>query len=335
MNNRKYDTKAIIEVGLMSALIVVITLMNSYVPLFSTFGMFILPLPITILYLRHNFNVSIIAVMVSALIVAITGDPIMAIGSAALYGASGLVMGYCLKNKVKPINTVIYAGFANLVGVFVNLYLYVTLIMNTTMYGLLGDFINQLKQSMELSKGLYSGLGVDISANPMYAVFDAMTPKTFLLMIPAAFIVSMPLMAYINYQITRKVLKKLRYETEAFRTFITWYFDNRLGALIVIFICIGILLTSRGIGLGEYITSTFMILFQVMLLIQALSLVAYFLRSRFNINKGFVIFILIFIALNPSISNLLVFLGLVDMLLDLRKLDPNSLYGALIKKFKK
>ena len=59
MQNRIYNTKAVIEAGLISALIVVIMLINVYVPIFSIFGMFILPVPVTVLYIRHNYKVTL------------------------------------------------------------------------------------------------------------------------------------------------------------------------------------------------------------------------------------------------------------------------------------
>lgn len=54
----KNSTRSIVEAGLMSAMVLVLMLLNAYVPVLGYMGLFILPLPITMLVVRHNLKVA-------------------------------------------------------------------------------------------------------------------------------------------------------------------------------------------------------------------------------------------------------------------------------------
>ncbi|MBO3282441.1 DUF2232 domain-containing protein, partial [Intestinimonas butyriciproducens] len=63
MPNKSYNTKAIVEAGLTTAIIIVITLICVYVPILSMLTNFILPIPIAILFIRQNFKVTLVSIV--------------------------------------------------------------------------------------------------------------------------------------------------------------------------------------------------------------------------------------------------------------------------------
>ena len=68
MQNKVYSTKAIVEAALISVIISVIMIITGYLPYFSFIGIFILPIPVTILYIRHNYKVTITAILLSIIL---------------------------------------------------------------------------------------------------------------------------------------------------------------------------------------------------------------------------------------------------------------------------
>lgn len=70
-----------------------------------------------------------------------------------------------------------------------------------------------------------------------------------------------------------------------------------------------------------------------MLVIQGLAVISYLLKYKYKFSNFFVVFISILAVM--SISQLLGILGLLDVLLDIRGVDPNSLGSYIKEKIKK
>ncbi len=335
MGSKKYSTQSIVEIGIMSAIILILMLMNAYVPLFNFVGVFVLPLPITILYMKHDFKVALSAVIVSSILIAIFYNPIAAIGSFVLFGLTGLVIGYCIKRKKKPVITIVYQTVSILIGNILSTFLMIKVTLKTDLYSLIQKFVDSYKQSLDLSKKIYGSLGVNVESNPAYKVMSMLDVHMIMIILPGLLIISALFMAYINYILTRKVLKRLRYEAEPVRPFTHWYLDNRIGAGLIALVCLGFIFSSKSMAIGEYILTSSMTLLQFALSLDGLAVLSYVLKFKFNMKKGLIIFLCIMATLIPAINLILMYVGLTDIIMDIRKLDPNSLGNTLGKRFKK
>ena len=67
--NSKIGTRPLVEAGLLVAITVVLSFFVLFVPLIGAIGYFTLPVPIAILYIRHDFKLSFIASIVSAIVI--------------------------------------------------------------------------------------------------------------------------------------------------------------------------------------------------------------------------------------------------------------------------
>lgn len=63
----------------------------------------------------------------------------------------------------------------------------------------------------------------------------------------------------------------------------------------------------------------------IILLIDGLSVFVYYMKNKFNISKGILIFIFLMTILGP-LSVIYFYLGLIDAMLDFRKLDSLRQY---------
>lgn len=328
MKNKNYNTKAVVEAGLMCALVVVIFLMNMYLPIFGAIGLFILPIPITILYLRHDFKLALTSVVVSTILTSMMSSVISAISSAALYGISALVVGYCIKNHKGATRTIIYSSIAMLIGTVVDFALMIYVTYNSSLTSILQEYIDMMKESMDMVSGFYQSMGVDMASNPMMEVINKITPDALMMMVPAILIISSLVQAFINYAITRKILKRFKYEVPKLRPFNQWYVDNRIGAGILI----ALMLTNI---LGNYIPGavnivvTLAYILQMMCMTLGIAVVYNWFVKRGSANKLILTMLILFVFINPLLSRIAYFLGLADLIVDFRKLDPNSLSIAL------
>lgn len=330
MRKNKYTTISIVEAGLMSIIIFLLMMMTSFIPVLGMVGIFLLPLPITLLCLRYNKAVAFLATIVSAILIAIFNNPITAIGLAALYGFSGMAMGYCISRKMKSLKILAIVFASNLIGILIDYGLYVYVTLGISLTSLMQQIVDSFKQSMNL----YKSIGLDTSNNPAYKALEQLDVHTILVMLPGAIIVSVLMLSLINYVITKSILSRFKYQMDSIPSFTRWYLDNRIGAMLIILICIGIILNSKHILIGEYIFYSSLSLFQFVIMFIGLAVLVYFLKYRFNLSKGIIIIISIFLFFS-QLSVILFYLGLFDMLFDIRGLDPNSLGNALRNKFKK
>lgn len=330
MDNKTYSAKAVVEAGLMTALVVVIFLMNSYVPLFGYIGLFILPIPITILYTRYDFKIALTAVFGSAILIAMTGSVVSAIGSVALYGSTAMVMGYCIKNKKSSTITLLSSVGAMIFGIAIDAIVMIYGLLNTTLNGAAEKLVDMFQQSLDTMVSIYNAMGVDMTQmQTSIDLIKNLDARTILLLIPSILVLSGFMQGYINYIITRKIMKRIKYDMPKLRPFDQWYVDNRIGALLIISVLLGYLLSSNGMAPGDYISITAMYILRFTATIIGVAVIYSWLAKKGMGNKVLLIFLFIFSLLSPFISQVVFMFGLMDFIFDFRKLDPNSLGTAI------
>ena len=128
MENRNQNTKAIVEAGMVSALVVLITLISMYLGFSGYIGVCILPIPITVIYIRQNFKISLLTVLVCTILVGLFFNPIEAVLNTFLLGLIGIILGYCLKKKFSSMKTYVLFSVAVAIGAFVYTLIYVKLV---------------------------------------------------------------------------------------------------------------------------------------------------------------------------------------------------------------
>lgn len=324
MQNTSYSTKAIVEAGLIATLIVVIMLANVYIPIFSLLGMFILPIPVTVLYIRHNYKIALGSVVVSSAIIFIMQGPLAAVQMLILLATVGIMLGYCVKYKKSAKTTLLLLTVASIIEFMLIL---VILSYIVTKQGIIG-FLNQnlikvMQQSLNITKEMYTNMGV---TKEQMAVLDSMAQLNninyilkngFIILFIGGFA-----SACLNYFVTRGILKKLKYEMEEIKPFTSFYVNSKTAAIMAILLLIGVLLNKNKMAIGESITVFGYFILQISLLLDGLALGSYYLKNKFNISRLIANLILIFIAFS-QLSIIFVYLGFMDVLFNFRKIDSH------------
>lgn len=323
MPSKNYNTKSIVEAGLISALIVIIMLLNAFVPGIAIIGTFILPIPVTVLYIRHGYKVTIISVIVSTILIGMLYDPFSGLTSAVMFGLIGMTLGYCIKHNKKYAFTIVLLSISSAIEIVINFLILSAFVYKKNLYETIAMNIDLIKKSLDSTLSIYAKFGINTDTMaPMRKMIEMFTPELVLLLIPALVLVAAVLSAYFNYIISAVILSKLRYKVDNPTPFSEIYINNRVGTVVVLFVLVGMLLNSRKIAAGPYIMSSSMLVLQYILLLDGLSLTAYYLKNKFQVTKSFIILILIFLVFSQVGAVALIVAAVADLVFDFRRLDP-------------
>lgn len=323
MHNKIYNTRAMVEAGLTGSLIVIMMLFTIYIPVFSIVGVFILPIPVTVLYIRQNLKITLGAIVVSGIFIAIFYSPISAVTMSLMLGSTGITLGYSIKNKKSTWFTFTLLAIVSVGVTILDTTIYTSLIAKGGFMSVINNQINSTKDSMTSIIEMYKAAGMEESQiNQLKESMKIFTADFLLQLIPASLIIMGFTSAWINYSLTKVVLKKLGYKTEPIPPFSNLYLNNRIGTVLLIIMIIGILLKKNNILAGGYIFNSLQFILQMVLLVDGIAMFVYLLKKKLKLNKVLILLIIFLTATSPTLSYYFVFGGLLDMIFDFRKLDP-------------
>lgn len=329
MEKKKYSTMAIVEASLISVIISVIMIVTGYLPIVSFIGTLILPIPVAILYIRHNNKIAITAIFLSIILTSLVFNPIIAIRSAITCSIVGIALGYCVKNNKKSSTTLLFLAIGSSISNVLTIAFTLSLILKTSFIDFISNYKELMKQTMKVSmdqmKTIYSEGGMSAKQfellNDNFQMIDKIDIAIVLAIIPAIIFIYSIISAYLNYTVSRAILTKLNYKMEEVVPFSRFCVNNIVGAVLIGTVCIGIILSSKNIFGGDYILNSSQILTQYIFIINGLAASAYFLRVKRNLSKPVVLLILVLIIISP-LGSIYFSIGLMEMAFDFRKLDP-------------
>ncbi|WP_446898147.1 YybS family protein [Clostridium sp. LBM24168] len=327
MQNKNYNVRAVVEAGLITAFIVVLMLICIYIPVFSIFTNFVLPIPIAVLYIKQNYKVTLISIIVSAILISILYNPITAISSISLVGLSGITFGYCIKNKKNFTTTILLTSLAIFIGMVIFLAVYIAIMSNGGIYSFISDsitkiIINPLKESIKINKEIYIKMKLSIDQlSYMENLISSITPEYIMRIIPAFILINSVFTAYLNYLIGNSILKKLNFDIVHIKPFNNIYMSTRIGTAAVLMLVVGLILNRNNMELAHYFINSSGIVLQFIFIVDGLALSAYYLKRKTNISNTLIAIILI-VTIFIGLYFIYIVLGFIDMIIDFRKLDP-------------
>ncbi|MDP4144119.1 MAG: DUF2232 domain-containing protein [Bacillota bacterium] len=322
MQNNIRSTRAIVETGLMAAIIMVFMIIRTYIPFVEVIAFFLLPVPITLTYIRHGLKYAIASLVISTILGIMFINPMIVIVISVTCGLVGLTLGYCVYKNREFSFTLMLLSFAFAIGIIINMVILTTFIYKGGFIAFINTQVKVIQESINMAGNVYSSLGVnkqqiDVVLSP-YKMF---TTDFVLKLLPATLVAAAVIYAFLSYVITKAVFKKLRIEMAKAIPFTKLYIPTIFSALMILAIGLGMFLSSRKLSAGDYIIYSSYTLFTLILTIIGASAAAYFLMYRYKMKKGAVTSIIIMVLLILPI--LLIYLGVAETIFDFRKIDPN------------
>ncbi len=312
---RQTKVRSMVEGGLLAGIAIIFALISAYLPIVGPFVNLLWPVPIILLGVRHGYKWSIMATVVSGLIIAMLIHPLQAVGVVVGFGLIGIVVGYAFRMEFSPAKTMFWGTIASILSkaALLGIGMAVTGINPFVMQG------EVMTKAMEQGIEVYRNFGIAEEEltkmkDSMQAVFEIVK-----VILPAGFIMASVLDTFLNFLIAKKVLKKLGHHIEDFPPFKNWSVPD----YIVYFFALSLVMIywgdSRQITLLYQLGMNLQVITSSLLLVQGLALFYYFV-DKYNLSRAVKGIILFLILINGFMSQVLIFAGAIDTILDYRRL---------------
>ncbi|MGI6575065.1 MAG: YybS family protein [bacterium] len=308
-------TRSLVEAAVLAALTVILLLPTIYLPLLGMLTLFVWPVPITILGVRHGFRLSLLAMITAGFIAGILTHPITAGTMVIWLGFLGLALGYCFHKRYGAFKCLAIGSMTVLASTLL-LFLISLLVFGVNPFT---QWQNIFTESSAGVLEFYRSIGVaESQLAEMEAIYGEMIER-FRYLLPATLLMGSVFTAFLNFSVASMVMKKLKQPVADLPPFTLWRFPRNLvwGYVVgIAFLFGGIYYdVSLLLEIGENIQLIFSFIFGL----AGLAVVQYLLQ-RYGVPKFFRAIAAFFILINPLFFQLAAFLGILDIFFDFRKL---------------
>ena len=321
MTTHSKETRSLLEGAFFAALTAIITVSGLYMPLlFAVTGM-LTPVPTAVMVYRHGLKKGVLSLAVAFILLFILySEPITITILLIQFGPIGLLFGLLFKNQVGSGKSIAAAAAVSaLLSV-------VVMLLTSALTGVdLLSIENQLSEAFEESIQFYQHTGMfnDAAINEMKQSMET-TLHTVAILLPGILVMSAVFSALITYFLTRAVLIRLKYSLPPMPVFSKWAFPwYTLWGVIVglALMLIGDRFGYSGISIvGKNLLYILGIGFGVL----GLAVTVYYFK-RLPLSRFFKAILIVLLILWPFTPFLLVIIGVLDPLIDFRRLNNKSL----------
>lgn len=314
-------TSAMVEAGILAAIAIVMALVSMYVPVIGAFVNFLWPLPIVICGMRNGLKWSIMSLIVAGVIVSIIISPLQAFFLVAIFGLLGLILGECMRRRFAPMKLMAYGSVGAVLALVINIALsFMVLGINPVdmMFTAFHDSLTQLAE-------YYRSTGMsEIEVQQAVAGYAEMLRMMRIIM-PGAFLLSAPALAFVNYIAAKKILGKLGERFEDFPPFINlqipgwvlWPYAISLFAVTYFY------QYNREHWLYD-VSVNVQTVCSFALVLQGIALIYWFVHKH-NKPGWWAGAATVLLFLIPIFSQIMVYVGAFDIVFDFRKVRPKRL----------
>lgn len=289
-------------------------------------------IPLALIYIKYNFKFwACGSIVTSILLILFTGviNTVLLIIPVIILS---IIYGYSVKKNNNGGTTLFYLMIGSVLSLIISFSLYIYVFLNMSLTKFIQTYIIDLYKPMmsEVSKLLGGTNNAYIAEMSKF-----LTVKNILIIIPTVLIIYAFVVALIGITIANKTLKRINFKVNEVESFDKWYIDPKVAAILVVVSIFGIILSQNGLTIGNNIIFSSMMLLFVIYSIEGLSLICFLITSNSSI-KNLKILPYVLLIITFSMGSIAVFfmgiLGLIDLLMDTRGINKNSLMKIIIGK---
>ncbi len=312
MQNRK-GLRPLTEGALLAAVTAVLVLAGFYLPVVGGLIIFLWPVPVVVVYLRHGLRTALMTVLVAGVAVGLFVGPLQAIGLVANFGLMGLALGVGFARQRSPLVALVMATGAFVVSGAISL------LMGVLVAGIApSELWAQVEAGMRGALDVYRSLGLGAEQLAKMESFMDRMLEGMRLMLPAGIVGGALFSAFINFEVARLVLRRLGWTIQPIPPFAAW----RIPRAMLVVLLLGVGCVAAGDWQGRqalYVAGVnLQVLAQMAYAVGGLSLAYYYLQ-RWGVQKAFRILILAYVCFVPLLAQLASLAGMADSLLDFRQ----------------
>lgn len=324
----RMQTKALVEGAIFAGITALLGILYYYTQ-YLGFIAVIWPVPVIIVGYRNGIKASILSALSAGLIVSLVTQPLVGVGLLIGFGVPGVLMGYMIKKRMNPYVVVFICGIVlslSMVGEFM---------LSLKVAGIDGlEFLSSmdstLRQQMETSLNTYKQFGASEDKLQEFSDYFSQTIDIMRYVIPSALLITGLFFSFIDYKLTRLILKRIGYILPDINEFSKWRLVEPYS-----FILLGTAILAGAASYFEVpgfntVAINVSAILTLIFTIIGISIIVYLARiygDRYGISKALRSIITVFIIF--LFMQFTVYIGILDMVFDFRKLKPkNSVGGA-------
>ncbi len=314
-----HKTSAMVEAGILAAIAIVFALISTYVPVLGMLVNFIWCLPIILCGMRNGLRWSIMTLAVSGAVISILISPLNALLLVAVFGPLGLVLGECMRRKLPPIKLMAISSVAAFASLMISVGITFVVLGADPISMFFGMFDDALADII----GIYKQQGLSEEQIQAATASAQDSFKLIRLVLPASFVISAPILAFLNYWVARLILNKLGEHFEAFPPFTSLSLPRWLVAPYLVSLVLVFMFEGQQTGMPYLLGVNLQMLCSFILVMQGLAVIFWYIKDK-NLPTwwGKIAVALIFIS--QFVSQYVVFIGAFDLFMDFRKIRTNS-----------
>lgn len=314
MNTRK-GSSAMVESALMVTIAIVLAFAGMYMP-FLGFASTLIPVPFIIIGVKHGLKYNITAVVAASILISIFSDILTASGMIVMVGFISTAMSYMIRKKYSFNRVIFFSTLSSIVALII----IVAIVFSFGGVNIPERFEEAVKLSNEINKDVFTKLGLDSEQLEEGMKQQAMLMDRMLMLIPVIIVCALTMNVLINYVLVAGILRRMKHYIE--RPTKLSYFrlpQNFFMGTIVIMVLTYFIQFVEFVKYDALVVNIVTI-FSIIYLVQGLAVLSYFIEKR-GIKNALRRTILVLVFLMPVFSSLLPYVGLVDVVLNIRKLE--------------
>lgn len=324
----RMQTKALVEGAIFAGVTAVLGILYYYMHSLGIIAM-VWPVPVIIVGYRNGLKASILSAMSAGLLVSLLTQPLVGVGLLVGFGLPGVLMGYMMKKRMNPYGVVFLCGLI-LSFTMVGEFLISLKVSGIDAAKFLASIDTTIKQQVEAASNIYKQFG--IAEKDLQYMNDSLsqTVKMMKLLLPSSLVISGLLFSFIDYKLTRLILKRIGHVIPDIEKFSKWRlqkpYSHILIGLAVFAMAVSYFKLAGLTTVALNVTTVLMLIFTIM----GVSVVVHYSKvygDRQGIPKALRTIIVVFIVL--AFMQFVAYLGIFDMVLNFRKLE--STYPGGVK----
>lgn len=312
---QRTNVRPMVEGGVLSAIAIIFAMISAYLPVIGPFINLIWPVPIILLGVRHGYKWSIMATAVAGILIAILMHPLHAVSVVVGFGLIGITIGHAFRHKFSPVKTMVWGSAASFISKIAIIGIAIA-VLGTNPLNMQGEVI---EKAMAQAMDFYRNMG--IKEEELATMAETMKQMLGLMqmILPIGLAGAAVVDTYLNFWVAKAVLRRMGHYVEPFPPIKEWTFPRAaayvfVGAMAAVYFGKSQdIILLYNIGFNVYIGA--------MLVLGAQGLaVFYYLADKYNLSKILRAAILFLVLSNGFLTQVLIFVGIYDLMADYRKL---------------
>ena len=303
-------TRSIAEASLLTGLSVAFYLAARFLPLVGFIIVFMSPIPLVILEMRHDLRTGAIALIVGMLLVMLLSGPLSGVSYALGFGVLALALGRIIELKRSAVEIVVWGS---LVSLFCKVMLAVMMFYVTGLNPFTLDLAG-MDQAMDWFLS-FNGSNSEATRAQLEAVMSILP-----MMVPTIVIIASVGDSFFCYWLSAKVIRRVEHiDLPELPPFSEWHFPvSIIGAYVasIVFSILGSKYPQYGVLIRVGLNVNMIVSYIFML--QGFSLAAWFLDRR-GVNKRLRSVLLVVAFFMPILGQLALYAGIFDMCWNIRR----------------